>query len=102
MLASSALSADDDENSDALSHWRAHRMSLLWRQIPIYGVVAACGSRLRQAVRAAGGVCVRRCWRQERPEAFALPGQRARRHEIGRAACVSLPGEDRSVHAKGA
>ena len=51
-----------------------HRVSLLWRQVPIYGVVAACGSRLRQAVRAAGVVCSWAARAVGGGEAFALPG----------------------------
>ena len=110
VLASSASSADDDEDSDALSHWRAHRVSLRRRQIPIWKAGAACGSRLQEAFARGSRLQESFALGSRLQEPFAagerggrrlhfrvMTPPRARRHEIGRAACVPLPGEDRSV-----
>ena len=100
-----AMSASTHGNEKLHGDSFVHRVSLLGRQIPIWGVVAACGSRLQEAFARGSRL----------QESFALGESggrrlhfrvmtppRARRHEIGRAACVPLPGEDRSVHAKAA
>ena len=72
-----AMSASTHGNEKLHGDSFVHRVSLLGRQIPIWKAGAACGSRLRQAVRAAGVVCRRAARAVGGGEAFALPGDDA-------------------------